>query len=681
MRFRPVWPGFSALLLAACSAAPEPVPASLPAGPASVAASASAAAPAPKPAPQLLAADTPFTLLSGARFTAPRGWTAATEGPMITLSPPETDSHFVLFDAGNKPLDAAVAAAWEAYQPGFRRPLKVKTERPGRFGWEEVRAYSYEDSPNERVTIYAVARRKGDSVTVFLSDATDMTYERRAGALGLVTSSLLPKGYERETFAGKKSQKLDAARIKLLTDFLQAAQKTLGIPGAALALLDENKVVFSGGFGVKELGKPAPVDADTQFGIASNTKGMVTLLLATMVDEGKLTWETPVTQLDPAFKLGDAETSSKVLVKHLVCACTGLPRQDLEWIFEFGKATPESSLKLLGTMQPTSKFGETFQYSNMMAAAAGYVAGHVIYPKKDLGAAFDLAMKQRIFAPLGLQHATFDLHQVERGNHARPHANDVDGKPSVAKMDMNYSVVPVRPAGGAWMSVKDLARYAELELNKGVLPSGKRMVSEAALLARRAPQVSTGSDSAYGMGIEVDTTWGVPVVHHGGSLFGYKSDWMILPDSGVGAVLLTNSDRGGLLLRPLMRRLLEVVFDGKPEAEADIAARAKSSEESRAAERARLTIPADPAAVARLAAHYSEPSLGEITVRQGPGVLEFDTGETRVRMASRQNKDGSLSFVTIEPTLIGDGFTVGEKNGKRTLTIRDGQHEYVLVEK
>ena len=109
--------------------------------------------------------------------------------------------------------------------------------------------------------------------------------------------------------------------------------------------------------------------------IASNTKALTTLLLAKLVDEHRLTWDTPVTQLFPRFRLGDADTTRSVLVKHLICACTGMPRQDLEWLFEYGKMTPESSLALLGTMQPTSKFGELFQYSNLMAAAAGYTAG------------------------------------------------------------------------------------------------------------------------------------------------------------------------------------------------------------------------------------------------------------------------------------------------------------------
>src|SRR6266487_4128597 len=143
--------------------------------------------------------------------------------------------------------------------------------------------------------------------------------------------------------------------------------------------------------------------------ISSNTKGMTTLLLARLVDQRKLRWDEPVIEAYPAFKLGDADVTRKVLVKHLICACTGLPRQDLEWIFEFKNATPETSLALLGAMQPTSRFGEVFQYSNLMASAAGYVGAHLYDPKLDLGAAYDEAMQKMIFAPLGMNSTTFEM--------------------------------------------------------------------------------------------------------------------------------------------------------------------------------------------------------------------------------------------------------------------------------
>ena len=134
-----------------------------------------------------------------------------------------------------------------------------------------------------------------------------------------------PKGYERESFAGRKAHALDAERIALMKEFVETSMKELGIPGVGMALVDGGKVVYEGGLGVKELGKPERVDENTLFMAASNTKGMTTLLLSELVDEKKLRWDEPVTEAYPSFKLGDANTTKQVLIKNLVCACTGLP--------------------------------------------------------------------------------------------------------------------------------------------------------------------------------------------------------------------------------------------------------------------------------------------------------------------------------------------------------------------
>ena len=100
---------------------------------------------------------------------------------------------------------------------------------------------------------------------------------------------------------------------------------------------------------------------------------------------------------------------------------------------------------------------------------------------------------------------------------------------------MNYAVILVRPAGAGWSSIHDMLKYVEMELGEGVLPDGKRYISKDALLARRVPQVPIGKDVTYGMGLMVDTTYGVPVVHHGGDLIGFHSDMIWLPDQNVGS--------------------------------------------------------------------------------------------------------------------------------------------------
>lgn len=629
-------------------------------------------------APERLTADTQRATPNGATFTAPANWTIRSGASLVIVDAPEGDSHVAIVDSSASDAASAVAAAWAAYRPEARRPLKLATPTPARNGWEERRAFDYETSPNERAVAQAIALRAHGTWTVVILDGTEPTFEKRGAQFGLIIQSLRPKGYQRESFAGRRALPLDQERIGQMKAFVESSMKTLGIPGASLALVDGGRVVYEGGLGVRELGQPDKVDENTLFMAASNTKGMTTLLLSMLADEKKLRWDQPVTEIYPAFKLGDANTTRQVLVKHLVCACTGLPRQDLEWIFEFKDATPESSLALLGTMQPTSRFGEVFQYSNLMAAAAGYIGAHLYDPSRELGDAYDRAMEKKIFAPLGMTSTTFDMARAQKANHAAPHADDVDGKPAPADMAFNYAVVPHRPAGGVWTSAHDLIRYVQLELARGKLSNGKQLVSEENLLMRRRPQISVGEDQYYGMGLEVDSTWGVPVVHHGGSLAGYKSDLMLLPDYGIGAVLLTNSDMGGMLLRPFMRRLLEVVFDGKPEAVADVDGRAAHYKVALAKERERLVVPAATEEVARLASHYTSTSLGELTVRRGQLATVFDFGEWKSTVASRKNDDGTVSFITIDPSVMGFEFVVAERSGKRALIIRDGQHEYVF---
>jgi CubicO group peptidase (beta-lactamase class C family) len=631
-------------------------------------------------APEQVAADTPRVTPGGATFTVPAGWSIMTGKDLVILAPPEPDAHIVIFDSQAADAKAAVDAAWAAYKPAKTWPLKLVTPRPARNGWEERQVFDYETSPNERVAIQAIASRAGTAWTVLILDASEPTLEKRSAPVTLIFQSLRPKGYARESFAGRKAQPLDAAHIALLKAFVETAMQELGIPGVSMALVDGDKIVYEGGFGVRELGKPERVDENTLFMAASNTKGMTTLLLSELVDENKLKWDEPVTEVYPSFKLGDADTTKKVLVKNLICACTGLPRQDMEWLFEFKNATPESTLALLGTMQPTSKFGEVFQYSNLMAAAAGYIGAHLVYPNLALGAAYDKAMQQDIFDPLGMKSTTFDYARALAGDHASPHGEDVDGKPAVANMAFNYSIWPARPAGGVWTSAGDLIRYVQLELDLGKLPNGKQLVSSENLLMRRAPQIALGEDQSYGMGLIVDRTYGVPVVHHGGSMAGFKTDIYFLPDSGIGAVLLTNSDTGGMLVGPFRRRLLEVVFDGKLEAAGDVAAQAARHKAALAKERERLVVPADQALVTGLAKRYNSKELGELDVLSQGGVTTFDFGEWKSAVASRKNDDGTISFITIDPTNDGFEFVEAERAGKRVLIIRDGQHEYIFTE-
>jgi CubicO group peptidase (beta-lactamase class C family) len=623
-----------------------------------------------------LSADTPKTTTLGNTFIAPAGWSVAVRGPATIVEAPEGDSRIVIVDVRAKDADAALAAGWAAYQPP-KWPLKVTNDVPDKDGWSKQRNYTYQTSPNERRDVGAGVSFANDVWTVVIYDMAQAVGEKRGAQVALIFDKLLPKGYSRETFAGKKAQRLDAARIAKLTKFLEDGAKATGVPGVSLGLIQDGKVVFSGGVGVRELGGSTKVDGDTLYMIASNTKGLTTLLLAKLVDAGKITWKTPVTQLLPEFKLGNADTTQRVLVEHLICACTGLPRQDMEWLFQFKGVTPEGALATLATVQPTSRFGEMFQYSNLLAGAAGFTAGHVLYPQLEIGAAYDKAMQTEVFDPLGMKATTFDYARALSGNHSNAHAPDVDGKPARAVFELNYSIIPLRPAGAAWSSVNDMLKYVSMELANGALPDGSRYISKGPLLERREAKVPVGKDAVYGMGLMVDSTYAVPVVHHGGDMVGFHSDMLWLPEQQVGAVVLTNGDPGWLIRGHFRRKLQEVLFDGRPEADADLAANAKSFFAQIAADRKTLVVPANAQEAAKLGAHYKNAALGDLAVQRSGSKTLFDFGEWRSEVASRRNPDGTTSFITISPGVSGFEFVVGG-GAKQTLTLRDAQHEYLF---
>ena len=631
---------------------------------------------------QALVADTPSTTAAGTPFTAPKSWTLVNADGLAKIIAPEGDLTAAIVDVGPAPdAAAAVAKAFARFDPSEKHPLKLSSPLAKVRGWDERVGFIYETSLNEKLALRASAQRKGTDWTVMIVRGADATAEKRLGALGLLGETLVAKGYAKENFAGKTANTLDPARVAMLREFVREGMKQIGIPGVGLALIDHGKVVFEGGEGVKQLGKPDPVDAHTLFAIASNTKGMATLLLAELADQGKLDWNQKVTEVYPSFRLGSAATTDKVLIKHLVCACTGLPRKDFEVLYNTTLTTPASeTFRYLAETEPTSGFGEVFQYNNLMASAAGYIAAHLYYPKLELGAAFDKAMHAHIFKPLGMNDTLLDIDTMLKRNHASPHAYSIDGITSLARGDLNYTFQPFRPAGGAYSSPHDMARYVQNELSQGLLPNGKRLVSATNLLERRKPTVPLGEHAYYGMGLETDKTWGVEIVHHGGSLEGFKSDWMAIPDAQVGAVLLTNSDEGQLLLYPFMRRLIEVLYDGRPEALDTLMASVKRNKALYADERKRYTVPPDAVKIAGLAAKYRSPDLGEIVFTHSGERLTGKVGLLTSDFATRTNNDGTTSLVSVDPGLVGFEYVIGTKDGKRVLTTRDAQHDYVFTE-
>ena len=333
-------------------------------------------------AAQALAADTPSTTVAGHTFIAPAGWSLSVKGKATIVEAPEGDSRIVFVDVAAMEPDAAIQEAWAAYRPDANWPLKVEDGlfRQGRL---DPPADLLLPDLAERARARSPRGRRATATSSWCGSTTWRmpSAEKRGAQVALIFGRLFPKGYTRETFAGRKANTLDAARIAELGAFIERGQSQLGVPGVSLGIVQGGKVVFAGGFGVRELGEAGEgrrrhalhhrLEHEGDDDAAARQAGRPEE--AHVGDAGH--------EAAAAFKLGDADTTSKVLVEHLICACTGLPRQDFEWLFEFGKATPESALATLGTMQPTSKFGEMFQYSNPLAAAAGYVGGARAVPR------------------------------------------------------------------------------------------------------------------------------------------------------------------------------------------------------------------------------------------------------------------------------------------------------------
>lgn len=623
----------------------------------------------------------------GACFRAPRGWVLRRSARALVLEPPGGDAELAILEGlAARTAGDAVDAAWAMFRPGTagRRPLVIMPRAANRNGWGERTVFEFETSPKEwcRVEARAFERPDDRTWTVVLLTGSQATLEKRTGQLSLILQSLRPRSWSRESFRGRCARSLDAPRLEQLVAFVELGMERLGIPGVALAVVQKERVVLSRGLGVRRLGGTEPVTDRTLFLVASNTKALTTLLLARLVDLRRFRWSDLVRRREPSFRLGNSRMTSRVRFEDLVSACTGLPRQDLEWIFNPRNAGPTSTFELLRSSRPTTKFGEVFQYSNLLAASAGYVAADLAMPGVQRGAHFEHAMRAELLGPLGMEDSTFDFAAAEAGDHAHPHGVDSSSKTTVADPAINRTVAALCPAGGLWTSARDLIRFVQLELSQGRLPNGDRLVSKRNLLRRRKGRMLFGEDSRYGMGLIESRRCGVRVINHGGSMFGYKSDFVFLPRHGVGAVLLTNSDTGLHLLAPFIRRLLELLFDGRPEAEGDLEANALRHFARLESERALWETPT-PGILQDLlpwgsGSRFVNSALGTLSASLEGAQLVFDFGGWKsVVLPRRAYPDGTRSWVTVSPGRRGFEFELGTEGGTPSLTLRDAQHEYV----
>lgn len=628
-----------------------------------------------------LATDTTITTRSGATFTAPAGFTLRERGEVVTLIEPTNEAALTFVAiGGGLGRDEAARAAWNKLDPAFALPVAQAQDAPASSGWHQLAQIMYVTPTEQARLVLAIMQRFRDTWYVALLDGKLAAVDRRGAQLSAAMQSLRVPGMVLESFAGKKAV-LDAKRLEAFSQFVESARQQAGVPGVAVAVIVGERIVLERGYGVRELGDPAPVTPRTRFMIGSTTKALTTLMMARLVDAKKLGWDTPVTQLWPSFALGDKATTAKVTLQHTVCACTGMPRRDLEFIFEFEGISPEARIASMREMQPSTGFGETFQYSNLMVAAGGYFASLAAAPRRgkppSLDAAYAAAMQAQVFGPLGMRQTTLYTTVATKGEHAQPHARGLTTAYQGIPLRIEGAVEAVRPAGAAWSTVGDLARYAMLELGEGTL-GGKRLVSKESMLFRRTPQVKITDDVSYGLGLFIERDHGVTVVHHGGNTLGFTADWFLLPEHGVGAVVLSNAGGANTFHQAVRRRFFELAFDGKPEAQEQLTATMANSKKLMDETRALIKSPVDTAWMNRLVGRYSNDDLGALELRRDGAGYVLDAGEWSCAVTQETDRDNTDKLLVTGAPYAGFELVPRFDNGKTALVLQAGQLRYVF---
>jgi CubicO group peptidase (beta-lactamase class C family) len=414
--------------------------------------------------------------------------------------------------------------------------------------------------------------------------------------------------------------------------------------------------------------------------IGSTTKSMTTMLMAHLVDEGAFAWDTPVVQVFPDFRVVDPEITEQITMKNLVCACTGVPRRDLEWLFNAEGLSAEEIVESLADFEFFTDFGEAFQYSNQMVATGGYLAALAAGGQYgQLYDAYVALMQDNILDPMGLTSSTFSFDEVRAsGAYATPYGKTLLGENIALSLEVEQVLVPMGPAGALWSNVLDMARYLEVLLNDGATAEGTQIASAENLAVTWEPQVDITADASYGLGWIVEAYKGVPVISHAGNTFGFTSELAFLPEADLGISILTNQ-RVSALNNVVRYRLLEMVFDQESEVEELLQFQLELQEGAYANLRDSLQAAVDPDVVADYVGRYTNADLGEVTLALQDGALMLDAGEFQAEIRARKDEDGEISYLTFVTPLEGlpVEFTTGD-NGEPIMILGIGVLEYTF---
>jgi CubicO group peptidase (beta-lactamase class C family) len=336
-----------------------------------------------------------------------------------------------------------------------------------------------------------------------------------------------------------------------LDAYIANSMKTFDVPGMAVAIVKDGKIAVAKGYGVRKLAEPTAVDEFTMFAIGSNTKAFTTAALATLVDQGKLSWDDRVYERLPGFVMYDPYVSHEMTIRDLLTHRSGMGLGEGDLLFwPHSTYTRNDIIYKLRFMKPHSSFRSHYAYDNLLYMTAGQIIPAVTETS------WDDYVRQHIFEPLGMKHSTVSSKDFKPGdNYASPHSR-VDGRLQVIPLE---DLDNVGPAGSINSCAADMARWVQLQLNRGKFSDRDgRLFGEQRSREMWAPQtiLPTGDSppafaglktnfAAYALGWGLREYHGRKLVGHTGGVAGFVSRVMLVPEESLGVVILTNAEEDG----------------------------------------------------------------------------------------------------------------------------------------
>ncbi|HEX2289868.1 MAG TPA: serine hydrolase [Pseudonocardiaceae bacterium] len=351
--------------------------------------------------------------------------------------------------------------------------------------------------------------------------------------------------------------------VDRLDGLIEDGMAQTGLPGAAVAVVYNDEVVYERGFGVREVGKPEPITPETVFQIASLSKSISSTLVAAVVGDDTTTWDATIGSLEPGFALADPWVSDQVTIRDMLCHRSGLPAFGGDpLVFNFGYDRDEC-LRRLRYYSLATPFRTTWAYSNLGFSAGAYAAAQAA------GESWEDLAETRLFAPLGMTSSSYRFADFGRHeNRAAPHYRTRDGVWELGDLTDDDAATP---AGGVSSNLRDLTHWLRLHLAGGTF-DGQEVVANDPLRETYRPQIvafsppdpTAGPTAFYGLGwfVSYDDRGRLEVTH-GGDFNSYSTQATLLPGSGLGILVLCNG--GASAVRgAIPKAFLEMVTKGEP---------------------------------------------------------------------------------------------------------------------